>query len=61
MADDEGLDDSAAPLMDHLVELRRRLLISLAALAVAFIAAFTQADRIFGFLVQPLVDAFGGR
>jgi len=53
------IDDSKAPLMEHLIELRKRLLISFAALVVAFAAAYTQTDRIFGFLVQPLVHAYG--
>lgn len=59
MGAEDDLDASRAPLMDHLIELRKRLLISFAALAIAFIVAFTQADKIFGILVQPLVDAFG--
>ncbi|HEX8387421.1 MAG TPA: twin-arginine translocase subunit TatC, partial [Sphingomonas sp.] len=32
----EEIDESRAPLLDHLIELRRRLLWSIAALAVAF-------------------------
>ncbi len=60
MTDDiEDIDASKAPLLDHLIELRRRLLISFAALVVCFGIAFTQADRIFGWLVQPLVHAYG--
>ena len=53
------IDDSKAPLMEHLIELRRRLLISFVALVVAFGIAFTQSRRIFAFLVQPLVRAEG--
>ena len=60
---DEGgrdeIDESRAPLMDHLIELRKRLLICVVAMLVAFGVAYTQAQRIFGFLVQPLVSAFG--
>lgn len=52
------LDDSKAPLMEHLIELRQRLLWSVAALVVAFFASMFFADEIFGILVQPLTDAF---
>ncbi|MGL4541735.1 MAG: twin-arginine translocase subunit TatC, partial [Polymorphobacter sp.] len=55
----DELDASRAPLMDHLIELRKRLLICVVAMLVAFGIAFTQAERVFGFLVQPLVRAFG--
>jgi sec-independent protein translocase protein TatC len=53
------LDQSRAPLMDHLIELRRRLIWSFLALGVAFAACFYFADHIFAFLAQPLVNAFG--
>ncbi|HEY7810302.1 MAG TPA: twin-arginine translocase subunit TatC [Allosphingosinicella sp.] len=53
------LDESRAPLMEHLVELRRRLIWSFLALAVAFAVCFYFADKIFAFLAQPLVHAFG--
>ena len=61
MTGDDDLDASRAPLLDHLIELRRRLLWSLGALLVAFAFAFTQSQRIFAFLVEPLADAFGPR
>lgn len=53
------IDESRAPLMDHLIELRRRLIWSFAALIACFAGCFYFADRIFAFLAQPLVDAFG--
>lgn len=58
-ADGEGsdLDASKAPLMDHLIELRRRLLWSFAALVVTFGICLYFARPIFGFLVQPLLAA----
>ncbi len=59
MSDADDLDASTAPLMDHLIELRRRLLTSIVALIVAFGIAFTQAKSIFAFLVQPLIRAEG--
>ncbi|WP_340587129.1 twin-arginine translocase subunit TatC [Erythrobacter alti] len=54
----KDLDDSQAPLLDHLIELRRRLVRAVAALAVAFAVCFYFADQIFGFLVLPLTAAF---
>jgi sec-independent protein translocase protein TatC len=56
MAEDD-LDASKAPLLDHLIELRRRLLWSFAALGIAFGLCLWQARPIFGFLVQPLLAA----
>ena len=53
------IDNSRAPLMEHLIELRRRLIWSFAALGVAFAGCFYFADKILSFLAQPLVKAFG--
>ncbi|PZN95187.1 MAG: twin-arginine translocase subunit TatC [Alphaproteobacteria bacterium] len=53
------IDASKAPLLDHLIELRNRLLKCVVAFVLCFGAAFTQSERIFGFLVQPLVQAYG--
>ena len=52
------IDESKAPLIEHLIELRQRLLWSVAALTVAFLISIFFADEIFGILVQPLTDAF---
>jgi sec-independent protein translocase protein TatC len=52
------LDETRAPLMEHLVELRRRLIWSFLALLAAFAVCFYFADDIFGFLAQPLVKGF---
>ena len=51
------IDDSRAPLLEHLVELRRRLLWSFAALGAAFALCLYFARPIFGFLLQPLLEA----
>jgi sec-independent protein translocase protein TatC len=53
----DELEKSKAPLLDHLIELRRRLLWGIAALAVAFGGCLYFARPIFGFLVQPLLAA----
>jgi sec-independent protein translocase protein TatC len=52
-------DETAAPLLDHLVELRKRLIWSVMALFAAFGVCFYFANPIFAFLVQPLIDGFG--
>ncbi len=51
------IDESRAPLLDHLIELRRRLLYCIAALVVTFGIAMYFAEDIFGFLVHPLLVA----
>jgi sec-independent protein translocase protein TatC len=57
----KDIDDTKAPLMEHLVELRRRLLWCLAALALAFFTCLYFAREIFSVLVQPLLAAGQGR
>ncbi|MBV8973454.1 MAG: twin-arginine translocase subunit TatC [Sphingomonadaceae bacterium] len=57
---DDDIDASRAPLMEHLIELRKRLLISIVALVIAFAIAYTRSKAIFTFLVQPLIRAEGG-
>ena len=53
MSEDE-IDASSAPLIEHLAELRNRLIYSLIAFLVAMVAAFTVAQPIFNFLAAPL-------
>ena len=53
MTDDPLMKASEAPLMDHLVELRTRLLKSLFALAITFAFCFYFADFIFAYLLSP--------
>lgn len=52
------IDQTQAPLLDHLVELRARLVRCVLALAVAFGVCLFFADDIFGLLVRPLAAAF---
>ena len=54
-------EDTRAPLIDHLIELRQRLLYALVALIVAFIVSYMFAEEIFGFLVKPLANQFEGQ
>jgi sec-independent protein translocase protein TatC len=53
----DDLDDSAAPLLEHLTELRSRLIKSLMAFIVGMIICFTVWNPIFDFLTLPLCSA----
>ena len=55
------IDETKQPLLEHLIELRRRLLISLATLIGAFFVCFYFAKDIFAVLVQPLLKAGQGK
>lgn len=57
----KDIDESKAPLLDHLIELRKRLLWALAALVVAFAVCLYFARPIFAVLVQPLLAAGQGK
>ncbi|MFM5923608.1 MAG: twin-arginine translocase subunit TatC [Novosphingobium sp.] len=52
------IDDTQAPLLDHLVELRTRLIRAILALTLAFGVCLYFAGDIFGFLIRPLTQAF---
>ncbi|WP_454599431.1 twin-arginine translocase subunit TatC [Qipengyuania sp. SM2507] len=56
----KDIDESQAPLLDHLVELRARLVRCVLTLAAAFGVCLYFADDILGFLIQPLKGAFQG-
>ena len=57
----KDIDETRQPLLEHLVELRRRLLVSVGVLVGTFFASFYFARPIFGVLVQPLLAAGEGR
>ena len=57
MAEDEvTLDESKMPLLEHLIELRQRLVRSFIAIIVLFFISYYFAPHIYTFLVQPLAD-----
>lgn len=51
----EDIEASKAPLMDHLIELRARLIKALLAFGLAFILCFLFAKQIYNVLVWPFV------
>jgi len=53
--DKDRIDDKEMPLLDHLAELRRRLLWSALAFLGAFLISYYFASDIYRFLAQPLV------
>lgn len=56
---EEEIESSRAPLLDHLIELRTRLIICVGAIAVAFGVCFAFIKPIFLFLVRPFTVAEG--
>lgn len=57
----KDIDDTKQPLLEHLIELRRRLMWSLATLVIAFFVCFHFAPQIYAVLVQPLKHAGQGK
>jgi sec-independent protein translocase protein TatC len=57
VSDSDELANTEAPLLDHLIELRRRLVYCVVALVLTFAGCFYFAKPIFGFLVHPLAAA----
>ena len=54
MSQSDEIEDSTAPLIEHLAELRTRLIRSVLAFVVGIILAFTVAEPILQFLLQPI-------
>lgn len=52
---EDPIHDKAMPLMDHLKELRQRLLWSVAAFFIAFAGCYYFAEQIYFFLAAPLI------
>jgi sec-independent protein translocase protein TatC len=65
--DEADIESSRAPLLEHLTELRSRLLVCVAAFIVGFILCFAFAGPLYVFLVKPfaaasaLYEASGGK
>ncbi len=57
MTTKDDIDDSSAPLIEHLAELRNRLMWALTAFVVAMILCFVVAEPILDFLLGPIEDS----
>ncbi|MFU8824392.1 twin-arginine translocase subunit TatC [Yoonia sp.] len=61
MTSSEEIDDSSAPLIEHLAELRTRLIWSVLAFIVGMVICFFIWNPLFNFLTLPLCDALAAR
>ena len=57
---DEGVDNNEQPLLTHLVELRKRILRALLAVAIAFIPLMVFANDIYRWIAAPLMAHLPG-
>jgi sec-independent protein translocase protein TatC len=60
-APDDEIEDSSAPLIEHLAELRTRLIHSVVAFIIGMVICFTVATPIFNFLTAPLCQVLADR
>ena len=56
LADSDTIEDVKMPLLDHLIELRQRLLWSALSIIILFLFFYYFSENIYEFLVQPLAD-----
>ena len=61
MSQTEDIDSSAAPLIEHLKELRNRIIVSIASYVVAFMVCYVWWSYVFAFLSRPMCHALAAR
>ncbi len=61
MTKTDEIENSSAPLIEHLTELRTRLIHCVVAFLIGMVICFTVATPIFNFLTQPLCDVLSER
>ncbi len=54
--EEDTIDDKPMPLLDHLLELRQRLLLAFGGFVLAFIVCYVFSKQIYGFLAAPLAN-----
>ena len=59
--DEDAIEATKAPLLEHLIELRKRLIISIVAFVICFLICFAFAKYIYAFLTLPLAHALAGQ
>ena len=52
----EDIEENTSPLMDHIIELRNRLMYSVIAIFFVFCGAYAVSEQIYSFLVEPLAQ-----
>jgi sec-independent protein translocase protein TatC len=61
MSAEDEIEDSSAPLIEHLAELRTRLIRSVLAFLAGMVVCFTVATPVFNFLTAPLCEVLASR
>ncbi len=54
--EEDIIDDKPMPLLDHLLELRQRVLLALGGFILSFIVCYVFSKEIYGFLAAPLAN-----
>jgi len=57
--EEDEIEDKKMPLLDHLIELRNRLMYAVGALLVTFLVCYYFSEWIYAFLTAPLIRAYG--
>jgi sec-independent protein translocase protein TatC len=57
----KDIDDREMPLLDHLIELRNRLMYAVGAIMLGFLVCYFFAESIYAFLVKPLAAIYEGQ
>jgi sec-independent protein translocase protein TatC len=61
LSQEDELEEGKMPLLEHLIELRNRLMYAGIAVLICFAGCYLVKEQIYGFLVRPLADALATR